>query len=175
MLGQGQGLVVNAQAPPQPWHLSTNLRAAVVTSHPTVALALSQCVPGMFSPSFSSSSPQLNQPSTNTESFSHLHSAGHQLLVEKPKAPKKPVNKSANKLWIRFPVCADPCHRLGAGWIPPVITQDQFSAYFCCCGSRPAPGGSRSDKNLSSGPSSFIKIYLQSSEYEDTVARSWPG
>lgn len=93
----------------------------------------------------------------------------------KAKGTQKPVNKSANKLWISFPVCADPCHRLGAGWISPVITQGQFSAHFCCCGSRPAPGEPRSDKNLSSGPSSFIKIYLQSSEYEDTVARSWPG
>lgn len=174
MLGQGQGPVANAQAPPPtlaPLHEPQgSCGYSPPHSGPGLVTVYSRKVFSFFLFLIPSTQPVKHQhQKLFTSTFWPPARGG------KAKGTQKPVNKSTHKQWVHFPVCPDPCHRLGAGWIPPVITQDPFSAHFCCCGSRPAPGESRSDKNLSSGPSSFIKIYLQSLEYEDTVARSWPG
>lgn len=135
MLGQGEGLV-NAQFP-QSWYISRNLRAAVVTFHPRLALALSQCISGMVF--FLLLSPPHPFLAPSTQPAKHQHK---KLFTStfcwppayggKAKGNQKPVNKSANKQWIHFPGCVDPCPRLRAGWIPLLITQDQFPAHFCC-------------------------------------------
>lgn len=153
MLGQGKGLV-NTQAPPSPGTSPQTSGQLWLHSSPRWPWPCHNVFEECFLPFFfpppgpflipSAQPAQHQHQKLFTSTFCWPPARGG-----KAKGTQKPVNQSANKQWIHFPGYADPCHRLRAGWTPPVITQDQFSAHFCCCRSTPAPGESRSDKILS--------------------------
>lgn len=152
MLGQGKGFVVNTQAPPSPGTSPQTSGQLWLHPSPRWPWPCHSVFEECFLPFFSSSWPfphplSSTSPAPTPKAF-HIYillatSSGW----ESQRHPE--TCKSANKQWIDFPGYADPCHRLRAGWTPPVITQHQFSAHFCCCRSTPAPGESRSDKILS--------------------------